>query len=392
MQAGAREHPEKLPAQHIEKPGHESELQLKPQFLAPDYEGSRKLRDMVALVTGGDSGIGRAVAVLFAREGADVAVAYLDEHDDAEETKRCIEAEGRRCILLPGDVKDGAYCRSAVDATVREFGKLDVLVNNAAFQEHAESLEDITDERLEETLHTNVIGYFHMAKAALPHLKKGSSIINTGSVTGLEGSPKLLDYSATKGAIHAFTKSLAQNLLEKGIRVNAVAPGPVWTPLNPGRFARRQGREVRPEHRHEACGAAGRAVAGLCVSRVAGLLRLHQRHRAAGDRQRRRDLIGRTMPDDVRHPRSRDPESPQRVPPHREGQTTPQKAERRADKAPHERDESSASQQREPSELMQQAHDDVERGVVDTSRAEATDATYGRELRLGAAGGRPERE
>ncbi len=229
-----REPESPMPAQHQEKPGLEAELEPKPRYEAPHYEGSGKLKDRVALITGGDSGIGRAVAVLFAREGADVSIVYLPEEErDAKETRAAVEREGRRALLVAGDVRDSGFCREAVGQTVREFGKLDVLVNNAAFQQHQKSIEDVSEEQFDRTFKTNIYGYFFMAKAALAHMKEGASIVNTGSITGLEGSKELLDYSATKGAIHAFTKSLAQNLVERKIRVNCVAPGPVWTPLNP---------------------------------------------------------------------------------------------------------------------------------------------------------------
>ncbi len=234
VQTMERDEPElPYPPQHQEKPGRESELRPRPRYRAPTYRGAGKLDGRVALITGADSGIGRAVAVLFAREGADIAIVYLSEDDDAEETKRAVEAEGRAATLLKGDVSKPDFCVEAVERVVERFGKLDILVNNAAYQEHQKSLLDITTEQLDLTFRTNIYGYFFMARAALAHLGSGAVILNTGSVTGLNGSARLLDYSATKGAIHAFTKSLAQNLLEKEIRVNCVAPGPVWTPLNP---------------------------------------------------------------------------------------------------------------------------------------------------------------
>lgn len=222
-----------FPAQHQERPGLKSAMSPAPRFEAPHYRESGKLKGLVALITGGDSGIGRAAAVLLAREGADVAIVYLpEEESDAEVTAEAVRNVGRRVLHLPGDVRDPTFCATAIERTVADLGRLDILVNNAAYQQHQESLLDIDDAQLHRTVETNVYGYFYMTRAALPHLPRGGSIINTGSITGLEGSGGLVDYAATKGAINAFTKSLAQQLVTRGIRVNCVAPGPVWTPLN----------------------------------------------------------------------------------------------------------------------------------------------------------------
>lgn len=280
VQTGARAHPAPpLPAQTPAKPGLEAEMQLQPQFLAPAYKGSGKLAGMVALITGGDSGIGRAVAVLYAREGANVAIVYLDEHSDAAATQRHVEAEGQTCMAIPGDVRDAGFCVAAVAQVMRRYGRLDILVNNAAFQEHADSLAELSEERFDLTMKTNVYGYFHMAKAVLPHLKSGAAIINTGSVTGLEGSKHLLDYSTTKGAIHAFTMSLAANLLPRGIRVNAVAPGPVWTPLNPADQSPEQiakfGQDTdmhRPAQPEELSPAYVFLASPVCASYITGIV------------------------------------------------------------------------------------------------------------------------
>lgn len=248
------------PSQKLEKPGREEDMQQQPQWQAPRYKPAGKLHGKVALITGGDSGIGRAVAVLYAREGADVAIVYLPaEQKDADVVCKAVHAEGRRCLCIPGDLSDSRFCKEAVERTVRELGKLDILVSNAAHQNRKPSLEEITDDEWDRTLKTNIYAYFYLCRAALPHLKEGASIIATGSEVGLKGSPQLLDYGATKGAIHAFTKSMAQQLIQKGIRCNVVAPGPVWTPLNPAdkglppekvaEFGKKQpiGRAAQPE-------------------------------------------------------------------------------------------------------------------------------------------------
>jgi NAD(P)-dependent dehydrogenase (short-subunit alcohol dehydrogenase family) len=223
------------PQKQDRQPGRETAMHPRPDY-APRFRGSGRLEGKVAIVTGGDSGIGRAVSVLFAREGADVAIVYLEEGEDARETVRLVEGEGQKCLAIAGDVGDASFCKQVVSQVVDRLGRLDVLINNAAEQHPKKDVGEITQEQLERTFRTNIFGYFYMTQAALPHLKAGAAIVNCGSVTAYRGSPQLLDYSATKGAITTFTRSLAQSLVDKGIRVNGVAPGPIWTPLIPSTF------------------------------------------------------------------------------------------------------------------------------------------------------------
>lgn len=230
------EQPLQPPQHQDEQPGRESEMTPQPKADDPQYRGSGKLQGKVALITGGDSGIGRAVAIAFAKEGADVAIMYLNEHDDAKQTKQMVEEQGQRAVAIAGDIGDESFCQQAVQQAVDEFGKLDILVNNAAEQHPQESIEDISAEQLERTFRTNIFSMFYLTKAALKHLKEGSAIVNTTSVTAYKGNQQLIDYSSTKGAIVAFTRSLSQSLVQKGIRVNGVAPGPIWTPLIPSTF------------------------------------------------------------------------------------------------------------------------------------------------------------
>lgn len=233
-----------MPAQvQKDQPGDEHKMHPKPEYIRKNYKGSDKLKGKVALITGGDSGIGRAVAVHFAREGADVSIVYLDEHKDAGDTKKLIEKEGRKCVIIAGDVGDEAFCRKAVEQTVKELGKLDILVNNAAEQHEQQDIKDISKEQLKQTFETNIFSMFYMTKAALEHMEEGSCIINSTSVTSYRGSHHLMDYASTKGAITAFTRSLSQNLAEKNIRVNGVAPGPIWTPLIPASFSAKKVKE-----------------------------------------------------------------------------------------------------------------------------------------------------